>query len=81
MTREVAYQALVEFLQRHYARQSRCLLIITGKGSAETGGVLRAALPRWLDEPGIKSLILALDVARPKHGGSGAYYVLLRRKR
>ena len=44
-------------------------------------GVLQELLPRWLAEPGLRPMVLVFDVARPKHGGSGAYYILLRRKR
>jgi DNA-nicking Smr family endonuclease len=82
MTREKAHRELMAFVRSHAERGSRCLLIITGKGSAKAeGGVLRELLPHWLDEPMLKPLVLAFDYARPHHGGMGAYYVLLRRKR
>lgn len=85
MSREKAHHAVSSFLQAHYARGSRCLLAITGKGvkqnAEEERGVLREALPRWLEEPGLRPMVLACDVAKPRHGGSGAYYILLRRKR
>lgn len=44
-------------------------------------GVLKEALPRWLNEPALRALIVAVTAARPDHGGSGAVYVLLKRKR
>ncbi|MBY0407454.1 MAG: Smr/MutS family protein, partial [Rickettsiales bacterium] len=47
----------------------------------EERGVLREMLPQWLTEPGLRPLVLAYDTAKPQHGGSGAYYILLRRKR
>lgn len=88
MTREKAHKALLNFLHRSFEKQARCLLVITGKGKPQAGrdaphdaGVLRTLVPRWLAEPELKSRILAIEVARPKHGGSGAYYLLLRRKR
>ena len=86
MSREKAHIMLVGFLTRYYENGARCLLVITGKGrknaDSHTGkGILQELLPRWLAEPGLKSMILALEVARPKHGGAGAYYLLLRRKR
>lgn len=86
MSREKAHVAISGFIHAHYARGSRCLLAITGKGVKKNGedeerGVLREMLPRWLEEPGLRPLILACDVAKPKHGGSGAFYILLRRKR
>jgi len=76
MSHDKAQAALHRFLHSHYERGSRCLLVVTGKGL-----VLRDALPRWLAESELHSVILTFDVAKQKHGGSGAYYVLLRRKR
>ena len=85
MSREKAHVALSGFIRHHYDRGSRCLLAITGKGFRQNGeqgrGILREMLPQWLAEPGLRGIILAFDVAKPKHGGSGAYYILLRRAR
>ena len=55
----------------------RCVLVITGKGA----GVLKGHVPRWLKESPLSGLVLALAEARPADGGSGAFYVLLRRRR
>lgn len=80
MTSEKAHAALIRFIGSHHKRKSRCLLVITGKG--KTGeGVLRRALPGWLADDALAAMILAFDNAKAKHGGSGAFYVLLRRKR
>ncbi len=58
------------------------MLVITGKGTAkEAGGVLRAQVPRWLNEPVNRARVLAFDYAQPKDGGLGALYVLIRRQR
>jgi DNA-nicking Smr family endonuclease len=87
MSREKAHMALMGFVRAHYERGSRCVLVITGKGVrkdvSETPGkgILREMLPVWLAEPGLRPMVLALDQAKQNHGGSGAYYVLLRRKR
>ena len=83
MTRDKAYNALSHFLRVQYERGSRCLLIITGKGvgKEQPQGVLRESLPQWLNRAELKSVVLAFDVAKPKHGGSGAFYLLLKRKR
>lgn len=60
----------------------RTVLVITGKGSVrEGGGVLRRRLPDWLNQPACRPYVLAFATARPEHGGSGAFYVLLRRQR
>ena len=55
----------------------RCVLVITGKGA----GILKGHVPGWLKEPPLSGLVLALAEARPADGGSGAFYVLLRRRR
>lgn len=84
MTRDRAFTALMQFLESHYRAGSRCLLVITGKGGkppTKEAGVLKGLVPRWLAEPEPRRMLLAIDSARPKHGGSGAYYLLLKRKR
>lgn len=79
-----------EFLARRVVQAAqgglRVLLVITGKGAPaaeEAGtrprGVIRAALPRWLEEPALRPYIAALRAAHPRHGGAGAFYVILRR--
>lgn len=80
---ESAYQALTGFIQAHQAAGRRCVLVITGKGLKEdwSVGVLREALPQWLNHQSIRKLILAFSYAQPHHGGSGAVYLLLRRNR
>lgn len=44
-------------------------------------GVLKEALPRWLNEPRLRPHIIAVQPASRAHGGEGAVYVLLKRKR
>ncbi len=77
MTQTKAHNAFISFVHKHIKLDSRRLLVITGKGS----GILQQALPKWLDSPDISGQILAYDEAKAKHGGSGAYYILLKRKR
>lgn len=77
MTRLSAHNALVFFIKQQIQCKSRCLLVITGKGN----GVLRESLPRWLEASEHRKNILAFSVAQSKHGGTGAYYILLRRIR
>jgi DNA-nicking Smr family endonuclease len=59
------------------------VLVITGKGLRADGGggVLRNAVPRWMNEPPNRERILAFAHATPPDGGEGALYVLLRRTR
>lgn len=44
-------------------------------------GVLKEALPRWLNEPRLRPHIIAVQPASRAHGGEGAVYVLLKRNR
>lgn len=79
-TQAEAHQMLNAFLAGQQAAGRRCVLVITGKG--ERGeGVLRRAVPHWLDEPPNRDRVLALEAAQPRHGGAGALYVLLRKAR
>ena len=53
-----------------------------GSGAEDgNGGVLRGAVPRWLNQPTLRPKLLAFCHAQPKHGGDGALYVLLKRRR
>ncbi len=82
MTQERAHAVLRRFLREASARGQRCLLVVTGKGRAGPGsGVLRRAVPLWLNDPDLRPLVLAVTPAQQHHGGEGALYVLLRRRR
>jgi DNA-nicking Smr family endonuclease len=78
MKQEEAHRALTAFVATSRAAGKRCVLVITGHGRS-SGGVLKAAAPRWLVEPELRRHVLGLATARPQHGGAGALYVLLRR--
>jgi DNA-nicking Smr family endonuclease len=79
MTQEEAHRALARFVAAARNAGHRCVLVITGHGRM-TGGILKAAVPRWLDEPALRPHVLAIAPARPPDGGSGALYVLLRKQ-
>lgn len=93
MTAAQAQAAVGRFIAASHHLGRRCVLIITGKGMrsraaapwlrAEEGedGVLRSGLPRWLNEPSLRPLVLAVTPAQPQHGGQGAVYVMLKRLR
>ncbi|MDE2029503.1 MAG: Smr/MutS family protein [Alphaproteobacteria bacterium] len=79
MVQAEAFAALADFMQRAARGGKRHLLVVTGKGKGGMG-VLRRNLRDWLASlPQAKS-ILAIRPAAPKHGGGGAFYVLMRRK-
>ncbi len=73
-----AHGALGRFVPASRAAGRRCVLVITGHGRI-SGGVLKAAVPRWLAEPELRRHVLAIAPAQPNDGGSGALYVLLKR--
>ena len=77
MTAARAHNQLIQFIVSAAHQGCRCVLVITGKGS----GVLNGHVPSWLKQQPLSLHVLALAEARPKHGGSGAFYVLLRRNR
>lgn len=89
MTQERAHTTLTKFLKKCAAEGSRCVLVITGKGGRRSesdnpyaqfgAGVLRTALPQWLEAPELAPLVIASAAAAPRDGGDGARYVLLRR--
>ena len=77
MTQAEAHRALAGFIGGSRARGRRCLLVITGHGRM-SGGILKAAVPRWLGDAELRRHVLAIAPAQPGAGGSGALYVLLR---
>lgn len=81
LTQSQAHSKVRSFLLRAAETGKRCLLVITGKGKGPGGGVLRKSLPHWLEDPALAPLILSTAPARLHHGGDGAFYILLRRKR
>ena len=81
-TQQDAHDDLLAFLRRAHAAGKRNVLVVTGKGmTTSKTGILRQAVPRWLNEPAFRALVLAFDYAEPQHGGEGALYVLLKRVR
>lgn len=89
MTRAAAHAALAAFIGDAAARGLRLVLVVTGKGRRAAGGgpipeeagALRREVPIWLRAPHLAGHVLQVDIAHRRHGGSGAYYVYLRRRR
>lgn len=83
MTRAEAHGELGHFLEDAHDSGRRCVLVITGKGVREDGavGVLRAAVPGWLNQAPNRARVVAFCRAVPRDGGDGALYILLKRKR
>jgi DNA-nicking Smr family endonuclease len=82
MTQAEAHQELIGFVGASHQAGRRCVLVITGRGLGPDGpGVLKSAVPRWLEDAVLRRKILAVAAAQPRHGGAGALYLLLRRQR
>lgn len=80
MSQDRARAALTAFVLRGHAEGRRAVLIITGKG-ATGDGVLRRRVPEWLAEAPLRPLIAGLAESHHRHGGGGALYVALKRRR
>ena len=89
MTLAQAHPALIRFILNAHDRGCRLVLVITGKGKRglddgpipQRQGVLRHQVPEWLRMPPIGAAVMQVTEAHLKHGGSGAYYIYLRRLR
>lgn len=97
LRQDEAHSALLRFLTRTRIEGARCVLVITGKGespfarhtlhstryheASDHSGVLRAALPQWLGEAQFRALVAGFQPAHPRHGGGGAFYIWLRKRK
>ncbi|MCI4662642.1 MAG: Smr/MutS family protein [Neomegalonema sp.] len=94
MSAERAQVVLRNFILSEFNRDSRCVLVITGKGGrsnrdafadmrsfGEGRGVLRTLTPEWLRSPPLSQFVTDVYQAHQSHGGGGALYVYLRKNR
>ena len=89
-TQSQAHDALKHFLRAAQAKGAGFALVITGKGMKDLGihggpergeGVLKRAVPLWLKLPEFREYVIGFEQASIGHGGAGALYVRLRKKR
>lgn len=88
MTLAEAHPELIRFILNAHEQGLRLVLVITGKGKRHDDGgsipqrvgALRHQVPNWLRLPPLGSAVLQVTEAHLRHGGSGAYYVYLRRR-
>ena len=82
MFQSEAHAVLLDFLLRAHERGLRHVLVITGKGrSIGSDGALKRAVPMWFSKPEYRHLISSYEDASANHGGDGALYVRLARRR
>lgn len=88
LTLAEAHPYLVSFILGAQAQGLRLVLVITGKGrrTADDGpipqrhGILRQQLPQWLSQAPLAKAVLQVAEASRRHGGSGAFYVYLKKR-
>ena len=90
MTQEEARGNLTSFLGNSKKQRYKIVLVITGKGLtskknneahfSQEKGVLNKSLPIWLKQEPLKNIVNGFRYANQRHGGRGAYYILLKSK-
>lgn len=80
MTAAIARKELFEFIQESVRLGIRSAIIVHGKGESraerERSSILKGCTDHWLRE---LDDVQAFHSAQPRHGGTGAVYVLLRK--
>ena len=80
MTAEIARRETFDFVQECYRLGLRSVMIIHGKGESgaekERSSILKGCVDHWLRQ---LEIVQAFNSAQPRHGGTGAVYVLLRK--
>ena len=87
LTQAAAERRLTRFLEDAQGEDAKVVLVITGKGKVSTSGreeergVLRRMVPMWLAAPALRSIVVGFEEAAQSHGGTGALYVRIRKRR
>ena len=83
LTKQEAQLKVGDFVLKSYYSGLRCILVVHGRGlnSENHIPVLKERLPLWLTRGPAKKIVLAFSTARSYDGGTGALYVLLKKKR
>ncbi|SEI70515.1 DNA-nicking endonuclease, Smr domain [Sphingobium sp. AP50] len=83
-----AHARLNHALSAALAQGARVLLVVTGKppkaaasGGEARRGAIRGEIGHWLETSPYADRIASVRVAHPRHGGTGALYLILRRKK
>ena len=89
LTQDQAYARLVRFVEFAASSGARTLLVVTGKGQGERPvpfaeaprGILRERFLSWVEAEPLAGRIASVRPAHQRHGGRGAFYVMLKRRR
>ncbi len=83
-----AHLRLGQAIAMGLAQGARVLLVITGKppkkaeaGDSSRRGAIRREIGHWLETSSYADRIASVRIAHPRHGGDGALYVILRRRK
>ena len=88
-----AHEKFINEVKKNYIKNKRCLLIITGKGVHKKTendqdknpklfyGKIKNSIINWINEDDLKKYILTYQDAGFEHGGDGALFVYLRKKK
>ncbi len=94
LTQAAAHRRLRLFLIEAQTIGHTLVLVITGKGGRDpdsaggwraglegSRGVLRRQVPEWLTDADMRPYVIGFEEATRSHGGEGALYVRIRRRR
>lgn len=86
-TQAEAKSRLLRFLETAQTRGHALVLVITGKGKPDAKawdretGILRRQVPLWLALPEFRGLVIGFEESARRHGGAGALYIRVRKRR
>lgn len=83
-----AHARLNQALSAAISRDVRVILVVTGKppkmggvGDSTRRGAIRAEIGQWLATSSYATSVASVRIAHRRHGGEGALYIILRRKK
>lgn len=76
-TLQEAYADVINFIKFCYRTGKRHVMIITGHNNGQ--GSIKNEFCIWLEESSIKEYVVSVKEAHYRQGGSGAYYIIVRR--
>lgn len=89
LRQDEAHARLAGFLALAQSSGHKVVLVITGKGRSDgfealherERGVLRRVVPLWLSLPEFRRYVLGFEEAHLVHGGAGALYIRIRKRK